>query len=382
VGLNKELDGIIVISLEQAVAAPYCGLLLADAGARVIKVERPEGDFARSYDNGAEGKSTIFGWLNRGKESICLNLKEVADMELMRDALQHADIFVSNLAPGAVSRMGLDGVRLRENNPGLITCSISGYGEEGESSKKKAYDFLIQAESGVCSVTGTPESPSRVGIPLTDLSTGITAFSAILRALIQRGRTAVGVDLKIAMFDVMADWMNMPLLAHRYMGGAPERSALKHSFIAPYGAFTCSDGGQVLLSVQSNREFDALCSYVLDRPDLPKDDRFLDNPARYMHRQALNAIVSVCFSEWKTSEVLGKLEAAKIANAQLNSVASLSSHPNLRNVQAVWGEQKIDMAALPVHTDFNCSTEVPELDQHGPALRAEFKVRSRKKDDE
>ncbi|MDS9947061.1 MAG: CoA transferase, partial [Planktomarina sp.] len=178
------------------------------------------------------------------------------------------------------------------------------------------------------------------------------------------------------MFDVMADWMNMPLLAHRYMGGAPERSALKHSFIAPYCAFTCSDGGQVLLSVQSNREFDALCSDVLSLPDMPQDDCFLDNPARYMHREALEAIVSAYFSKWRTSEVLRKLEAAKIANAQLNSVASLSSHPILRNVQAVWGGQKIDMAALPVQTDFNCSTEVPDLDQHGPALRAEFKVRS------
>ncbi|MBT4242670.1 MAG: CoA transferase, partial [Planktomarina temperata] len=219
-GLNKELDGMTVVSLEQAVAAPYCGLMLADAGARVIKVERPEGDFARGYDAGANGQSAIFAWLNRGKESICLNLKDPEDLAVMHRMLAKADIFVSNLAPGSVARMGLGGAELRRDNPGLITCIISGYGQSGAAAKKKAYDFLIQAESGLCSVTGSAESPARVGLSLTDLSTGLTAFSAILRALIQRARTGRGIDLEISMFDVLADWMNMPLLAHRYMGGA------------------------------------------------------------------------------------------------------------------------------------------------------------------
>ena len=223
-GLDNELDGTVVVSLEQAVAAPYCGLLLADAGARVIKIERPEGDFARGYDAGADGQSAIFAWLNRGKESICLNLKDVADTDLIRQILRQADVFVSNLAPGAVDRMGLTGEALRVDNPRLITCTISGYGDTGAAARKKAYDFLVQAESGICSVTGTEETPARVGISLTDLSTGLTAFSAILRALLQRGRTGQGIDLKISMFDVMADWMNMPLLAHRYMGGAPGRT--------------------------------------------------------------------------------------------------------------------------------------------------------------
>ena len=242
--LNKELEGVLVVSLEQAVAAPYCGLLLADAGARVIKVERLEGDFARGYDAGADGESAIFAWLNRGKESVCLDMKQEADLAIMRTMLRQADVFISNLAPGAITRMGLDGSILRKDNPSLVTCQITGYGEGGAASKKKAYDFLVQAESGLCSVTGTEESPARVGVSLTDLSTGLTSFSAILRALIQRDKIGKGTDLSISMFDVMADWMNMALLAHRYMG-APGRSGLQHGFIAPYGAFVCKGGEQV-----------------------------------------------------------------------------------------------------------------------------------------
>ena len=371
-GLNNELDGITVVSLEQAVAAPYCGLMLADAGARVIKVERQEGDFARGYDVGANGQSAIFAWLNRGKESICLNLKAEDDLALMRRMLATADVFVSNLAPGSVPRMGLTGEELRRVNPRLITCMISGYGDSGAAAKKKAYDFLIQAESGLCSVTGTPDSPARVGVSLTDLSTGLTAFSAILRALIQMGRTGVGIDLKISMFDVLADWMNMPLMAHRYMGGAPARSGLKHSFIAPYGAFSCGDGGQVLLSVQSNREFVALCCGVLERPDLPDDPRFAQNPDRYVNRVALDAIVTACFEQYDTPEVLAKLEATHIANAQLNSVADLSEHPFLRNTKAMIGGAEVEMAALPVQTDGDSATDVPGLGAQTAALRLEF----------
>ena len=371
-GLHNELGGITVVSLEQAVAAPYCGLLLADAGARVIKVERPEGDFARGYDTGADGQSAIFSWLNRGKESICLNLKAKDDLALMRSMLTTADVFVSNLAPGSVGRMGLTGEELRKENPGLITCTISGYGDSGSAAKKKAYDFLIQAESGLCSVTGTDESPARVGVSLTDLSTGLTAFSAILRALIQKSKTGLGIDLKVSMFDVLADWMNMPLMAHRYMGGAPARSGLKHSFIAPYGAFGCGDGGQVLLSVQNNREFTALCCEVLERPDLPDDPRFAQNPDRYANRLELDMIVSTYFAQYDTSEVLAKLDMANIANAQLNSVADLSEHPFLRNATAMIGGTEIEMAALPVQTDGGLGIDVPGLGEQSAALRLEF----------
>ena len=371
-GLDNELDGTVVVSLEQAVAAPYCGLLLADAGARVIKIERPEGDFARGYDAGADGQSAIFAWLNRGKESICLNLKDVADIEFIRQILRQADVFVSNLAPGAVDRMGLTGEALRVDNPRLITCTISGYGDTGAAAKKKAYDFLVQAESGICSVTGTEETPARVGISLTDLSTGLTAFSAILRALLQRGRTGQGIDLKISMFDVMADWMNMLLLAHRYMGGAPGRTGLQHSFIAPYGAFICGDGGQVLLSVQSNREFAALCKDVLNKPHLSQDPRFRENPERYINRAALDAIVTDAFSKLDTPSVLARLDAAKIANGRLNSVADLSTHPFLTNTRASIGDVEIDMAALPVRTSSGNPISVPALGEDSDSIRAEF----------
>jgi formyl-CoA transferase len=370
-GLDRELEGITVVSLEQAVAAPYCGLMLADAGARVIKVERPEGDFARGYDAGAGGQSAIFAWLNRGKQSICLDLKNSEDMAVLRRVLARVDVFVSTLAPGAVARMGLTGATLRADNPGLIICTISGYGEDGVAADMKAYDFLVQGEAGICAVTGTPDAPARVGVSLTDLSTGLTAFSAILRALLQRARTGVGVDLKIAMFDVMADWMNMPLMQHRYSGGAPERSGLKHSFIAPYGAFSCGDGGQVLLSVQSNREFVALCEQVLGQPELPRDPRFAENPDRYANRVILDTIVTDAFAGFDSGSVIAKLNAAKIANGRLNSVAELSSHPFLRNAPAVIGGHEIEMSALPVRSGGG-HVHVPDLGEHSAMIRVEF----------
>ncbi len=373
-GLSRELDGLLVVSLEQAVAAPYCGLLLANSGARVIKVERPEGDFARGYDAGADGQSTIFAWLNRGKESICLDLKSSPDMTLMRAMLAHADIFVSNLAPGAVARMGLDHDALSAANPGLISCAITGYGEYGDAARKKAYDFLVQAESGICSVTGTPETPARVGVSLTDLSTGLTAYSAILRAFIQRARTGKGTALSLSMFDVMADWMNMSLMAHRYMGGAPGRSGLQHSFIAPYGGYTCQGGAQVLLSVQSNREWTLFCSDVLRQPELINDPRFRDNPDRFKNREDLDMLVNATFARHSTEEIISRLDQAKIANAALNSVADLSEHPFLRNSQAVFGGVEIDLAGLPVPDSGGEPRQVPDLGAHSEAIRREFEA--------
>lgn len=370
--LHNELEGVFVVSLEQAVAAPYCGLLLADAGARVVKVERPDGDFARGYDAGADGQSAIFAWLNRGKSSVCLDLKTPDDLQLLRDMCSQADVVLANLAPGALGRLGLDLDDLRQLNPKLITCSISGYGEDGDGAKKKAYDFLVQGEVGVCSVTGTPDDPARVGVSLSDLSTGLTAFSAILRALIQRARTGQGADLKISMFDVMADWMNMPLLAHRYMGGAPQRSGLKHSFIAPYGAFVCQDGTQVLLSVQSDREFARFCELVLKQPDLADDPKFDTNPQRYANRDALDQIVADVFAQMPACDVIANLDSAQIANARLNSVADLSDHPFLANTTAQIGEATIEMAGLPVATDNGVDRHVPALGEHTAQIRDEF----------
>ncbi len=374
-GLSRELDGLLVVSLEQAVAAPYCGLLLANSGARVIKVERPEGDFARGYDAGAGGHSTIFAWLNRGKEAICLDLKDEADLALMRTMVGQADVFLSNLVPGAVARMGLDFATLSTKNPGLITCVINGYGETGAAAKKKAYDFLVQAESGICSVTGSEGEPARVGVSLTDLATGLTAYSAILRALIHRGKTGHGTALSISMFDVMADWMNMPLLAHRYMGGAPRRSGLQHSFIAPYGAFACRDGAQVLLSVQSNREWEVFCGDVLRQPQLACDPRFSDNPDRYANREELDALVNACFAQHTAAEILAKLDAAQIANAALNTVADLSEHPFLRNTPARYNGSDISMAGLPVPDGAGDPVDVPGLGEHSDTIRREFGTR-------
>ena len=371
-GLSRELEGLLVVSLEQAVAAPYCGLLLANSGARVIKVERPEGDFARGYDAGADGQSAIFAWLNRGKESICLDLKTPEDHALMRRILERADVFLSNLAPGAVARMGLAHQKLAVVNQKLISCTITGYGETGPGADRKAYDFLVQAESGICSVTGSAEAPARVGVSLTDLATGLTAYSAILRALIQRGRTGQGTSVSVSMFDAMADWMNMPLMGHRYMGGAPDRTGLQHSFIAPYGAFGCKGGAQVLISVQSNREWRAFCEKVLLQPELSADARFVDNPTRYANRTALDALVNAGFENHELTEILERLRDAGIANATLNSVADLSEHPFLRNTIARYGSAEISMAGLAVPDSAGEPEQVPALNAQSDEIRKEF----------
>ena len=373
-GLTGELDGILVVSLEQAVAAPYCGLLLADAGARVIKVERPEGDFARRYDKGAGGESVVFAWLNRGKESLCLDLNDGEDAELLRRLLQRADVFLHNLAPGSLERRGFGGPALREANPGLITCQITGYGRTGPAAQKKAYDFLVQAESGVCSVTGTEDQPARVGISIADIGSGLTAFSAILRALIQRGRTGVGVDLAISMFQVLADWMNMPLLAERYLDCKPLRTGLTHTLLAPYGAYRTGDGGQVLISIQNDREWRVFCREILQRPELGEDPRFLDNSSRVANRKVMDGYVDPVFAARAAPEMLAELETARIACAALTSVADLSEHPLLRPLTAQIGGAEVQLADLPVEVKGTRPAEAPLLDQHGPAIREEFKA--------
>jgi formyl-CoA transferase len=370
--LGNELEGLLVVSLEQAVAAPYCGLLLADAGARVIKVERPDGDFARGYDAGADGQSAIFAWLNRGKESVCLNLKDKQDLDVMRAMLRKADVFLSNLAPGAVARLGLSGEALRKDNAGLICVTLSGYGEDGNAATKKAYDFLVQGEAGVCSVTGTLDHPARVGVSITDLSTGLTAYSAVLRALIKRGITKRGLDIKLSMFDVVADWMNMPLLQHRYAGGAPERSGLQHSFVAPYGAFQCRDGKFILLSIQNNREFSVFCEHILNKSSLASDPRFIQNPKRYANRAALDEIINAVFAGIDQDALTLALDRVQIANAKLNDVADLSTHPFLKNSVAQIGATRVEMAALPIQSAGDGMVLVPALGTHTNDIREEF----------
>ena len=371
-GLENELEGITVISVEQAVAGPYCGMLLADAGARVIKVERPGGDFARIYDRWAEGESAIFIWLNRGKESICLDIKSDEDMVLLRRMAEEADVLLSNLAPGAIERYGLTGDLLRKTNPGLITCMLSGYGRDGKAGRKKAYDFLVQAESGVVAVTGTPEEPVRVGISMTDLSTGLTAFSAILRALHQRHRTGKGLDLEVNMFDVMTDWMNMALLGYRYSDVAPQRYGLTHGFVAPYGAYQSKDGRQVMLSIQNDREWSDFCLQVLRQPDLVEDPLYKHNPERYQNRVALAEIINAAFAAYDKDDIIEMLEDTRIACASLNSVAEVSKHEFLQNRTVQMGDKIIDIADLPVRRAAGSVTRAPVLDEHGAKIRKEF----------
>jgi len=371
-GLHKELDGVTVVSIEQAVAAPYCGLLLADAGARVIKIERPEGDFARGYDEGADGQSSIFVWLNRGKESLCLDLSDEADFALLGRILNTADVLISNLSPGAMDRRGLTGEALRTTNPGLITARISGYGSSGPAARKKAYDFLVQGESGVVAVTGTQDNPARVGVSLTDLSTGLTAFSAILRALHQRHRTGLGLDLEVTMFDVMADWMNMALCGYRYFGGAPGRTGLTHGFVAPYGAFQTGDGKQVLLSIQNDREWADFCTAILQRPELADDPLYRHNTDRYANREEMTAIINAAFADYDKDQLLSMLEDTRIACASLNSVEEVSAHRFLQNRTVRMGEAVIDIADLPVRRQGGSVERAPLLGEHSQKIRQEF----------
>ncbi len=371
-GLNRELEGLLVVSMDQAVAAPYCALMLADAGARVIKVERTEGDFARGYDNGADGKSAFFAWLNRGKESVSVDLNKTEDAMLLHNMVMQADVFLHNLAPGALARRGFDGKALRAENPALITCEITGYGSTGQAAKKKAYDFLVQAESGICAVSGTEADPARVGISICDISSGLTAFSTILRALIQRGRTGRGIDISISMFDVMADFMNFPLLAHRYLGGAPARMGLTHALIAPYGAYRTADGNQVLIAIQSDREWQIFCEIVLEQPDLANDDRFINNTARVSHRLEMDESINLVFGQMSLEALMELLDSARIANGRLSSVEDLSNHEFLKKQIVNYGGTAIELAALPVPIDGDRPLEVPTLNQHGDRIRQEF----------
>ena len=327
----RPLQGVFVVAVEQAVAAPFCTARLADAGARVLKIERPEGDFARGYDDAANGLSSYFVWLNRGKESLVLDLAAEADRARLRALLATADILVQNLKRGALARLGFAIEALRRDYPRLICCSISGYGDDGPLADRKAYDLLVQAESGLASITGGPEGPARVGLSVVDIATGITAQAAILEALIVRGRTGAGADIRIAMFDVMADWLTVPLL-NAEAGKPPRRMGLAHPSIAPYGVFASRDGKPVLISIQSEREWRVLCKAVLARPDAIDDPRFANNIARVRNRAATDALVQSVFGALDRDALVAKLDAADIAFAEVNTLADLTRHPHLRRV--------------------------------------------------
>lgn len=326
--MGLPLEGIIVVSCEQAVAAPFATRQLAELGARVIKVERPgEGDFARLYDTAARGMSSHFVWLNRSKESIALDLK--ADRETIARLVARADVFVQNFAPGAAERLGLGHDELRERHPRLITCSISGYGPDGPYRDAKAYDLLVQSEAGLVSVTGSPEEPAKSGIPAADIGAGMYAFSGILAALYDRERTGVGTHVEVSLFDALVEWMGFPLHYTAGTGHAPRRAGTSHAAIAPYGTFRAGDGAEVVLGIQNEREWAAFCATVLLAPDLATDPRFVSGTARLEHRPALQAEIDAVFSALTGDEVLHRLASARIAHARQREVADVLTHPQL-----------------------------------------------------
>src|SRR5881227_1385065 len=326
------LEGLIVVSVEQAVAAPFCSSRLADAGAHVVKVERPEGDFARGYDAAAKGQSSYFVWLNRGKDSVVIDLANKEGRQNLEHLIGGADVLIQNLKPGSMDKLGFTLERLRRQYPKLICCTISGYGDDGPYAHRKAYDLLIQAESGLASITGGPDGPSRVGVSIVDIATGATAHAAILEALIARGRDGNGADIRISMFDVMADWLSVPLL-NSEAGNPPQRMGLAHPSIAPYGVFRSADGRDILISIQSEREWKKLCADELGKPELPDDVRFSNMVERVRNRKLTDQTVGDIFATMSRNELLQRLSDADIAFAEVNTMADLAVHPHLRRIE-------------------------------------------------
>ncbi|MFN3823944.1 MAG: CaiB/BaiF CoA transferase family protein [Pseudorhodobacter sp.] len=371
---STDLDGILVVSVEQAVAAPYLSSRLAEAGARVIKVERPEGDFARGYDRLVQGESAYFVWLNRGKESVCLDLRDESACGVLAAMIARADVFIQNLAPGAIGRLGFNPEDLRRAHPRLITVSISGYGDDGPYRDLKAYDLLVQAETGLSAITGTPEGMTRVGVSVCDIAAGMTAHQAVLQALFARATSGQGRHIAVSLFHALADWMNVPYLQYVYGGKEAPRSGLMHPTIAPYGAYAGSDGKAVLLSIQSEREWCSFCTDILGKPDLPADPRFCDNTARVAHRPALDALIAGVFATLTRDEIIDRLEAARIAYGRVSTMEDLASHPQNRHVNVDTPSGPVRMLApgalvdgMP--PDFG---PVPALGAQTEAILAEF----------
>ena len=375
----RPLDGITVVALEQVIAGPFATRQLAELGARVIKIERPDGgDPARGYDRTVKGQSSHFAWVNRSKESLALDVKHPESKAILARLLEKADVFVQNLAPGAAERLGLGAAELRKRHPRLIWCGISGYGPAGPYARKKAYDLLVQCEAGLLSVTGTPDTPVKAGIPAADIAAGMYAFTSILAALVRRGRSGEGATIDVTMLEALGEWMGFPALFTAYGGEAPPRSGPYHATIVPYGPFKAGDGQSVFLSVQNEREFAAFCDRVLKKPALKSDQRFASGPARFRNRDAFHAEVDAVFSQLGGAEIIERLEAAEIANARLNDMEEFWRHPQLQargrwaKVASPGGE--LDMLKPP----FNLSEFEPRLDaipalgQHTRAILAEL----------
>jgi itaconate CoA-transferase len=374
----RPLDGFVVVSIEQAVAAPFATRQLADLGARVIKIERPDGgDFARDYDDRVLGLASYFVWLNRSKESLALDLKSEQAPPVLDALLTRADVFVQNLAPGATARLGLDAASLRERFPRLIVCDLSGYGSSGPYVDKKAYDLLVQCETGVLSVTGTPDEMVKTGISVADLAGGMYAYSAILTALLHRERTGATVAIEVSLFDALTEWMSHPIYSTMYTDEQPPRTGAAHANVAPYGPFRTADG-TVQLGVQNEREWVRFCGEVIDRPELVDDEMFSTNSARAENRVELTAMIEHHFESMTSAEVIGRLDAAAIANARLNDVSDLIAHPQLARRDR-WREVATPVGPIPalrppailsgVDDRFD---PVPALGEHTRAILLEF----------
>lgn len=373
------LDGVTVVSLEHAIAAPFCTRQLADLGARVIKVERPgEGDFARNYDSRVRGLASHFVWTNRSKESLALDIKNPKDFKVLKALLAKADVLVQNLAPGASQRLGLSFDALKDEHEGLIVCDISGYGSNGPYRDKKAYDLLVQSEAGLLSVTGTESEPAKVGISIADISAGTFAFQNILAALLKRGKTGKGSHIDISMLEAMTEWMSFPLY-YAFEGAAgPSRAGAEHAAIYPYGPFDTANGGSVMMGLQNEREWAKLCAEVLGNADLAKDERFSSNSLRVQNRVALRAIICTAFSDLSSTEVLARLDKAGIANANVNDMQGVWEHPQLR-ARGRWTEIDTPAGKVPAllppgvpDVDSARMDPVPALGQHNEAILKEL----------
>jgi crotonobetainyl-CoA:carnitine CoA-transferase CaiB-like acyl-CoA transferase len=377
----RPLDGITVVSLEHAIAAPFCTRQLADLGARVIKVERPgSGDFARAYDKQVKDLSSHFVWVNRSKESLTLDLKQPAALTALKTLLKTADVLVQNLAPGAAARMGLTAELLHQENPQLILCDISGYGNNGPYRDKKAYDLLIQSEAGFLSVTGTPETPSKAGNSIADIAAGMYAYTNILAALLQRGKTGKGSVIDVSMLESLGEWMSFPLY-YAYDGAdAPSRNGASHATIYPYGPFKAGDGKTVMLGLQNEREWVQFCEIALENPDLAKDERFDKNFKRNEKRSELLEIINACFSKLTSEQLIARLEKAQIANAHLNDMAGLWKHEQLK-ARNRWTEVDTPNGRIPalLPPGFNDSyayrmDPIPAVGQHTDSILRELGI--------
>lgn len=379
----RPLDGITVVSLEHAIAAPFCTRQLADLGARVIKVERPgSGDFARAYDKQVKGQSSHFVWVNRSKESLTLDLKQPAALAALKTLLKTADVLVQNLAPGAAARMGLTAELLQKDNPRLILCDISGYGNDGPYRDKKAYDLLIQSEAGFLSVTGTPENPSKAGNSIADIAAGMYAYTNVLAALLQREKTGKGSVIDVSMLESLSEWMSFPLY-YAYDGAdAPPRNGASHATIYPYGPFKAGDGKTVMLGLQNEREWAQFCETVLEKPELAIDERFDKNFKRNERRAELLQIIDACFSKLSSTELIARLEKAQIANAHLNDMAGLWQHDQLK-ARNRWTEIDTPNGQIPalLPPGLNNSYQyrmdpIPAVGQHTESILKELGIDS------